>query len=488
MKSYLAFITALTLSLLACGNNSPNSVDPSSSTQNSSSYIQSSGSEPLSSSSQTTGSNPPNGKLILGKYQAVSILSKSVAVDASNGINQAVAIPLGNGGPWDPGLLFSHWVYTPVDSLGQFALDVDQSISAGWVVLLVDSAETDPTLKVKGFVGIGYSGDNLLNLPIATMSGDSLDLGTVSQDPQKPDEIRAEADSTTDSSSFTLSLDQLQMLAGNSSTVKAIKNVYLNATSTQPNFIAPRFFWYIDMNDAVNSYPTIPSIVAKKPQYAILLQLTGTSLAVADSGTSNVTLDPPQGIDIVDNAGIVTSAGVTQITGSDIRISASTDKTGYIDVGMANAGNEIPQGWWFLKKNGTTQIQFDVAAAYATDSVGQPRLFIPSFRINLTAASTLASVDIQWYAYQDNGYVLVTDPTLLDQVVPGGCMLGLFSPYDANHFEEYHRKIMPSQTSVSSFENPWSRSTSPATGTYHLSEMQLSYSINGIDYNFWVKE
>jgi len=65
-------------------------------------------------------------------------------------------------------------------------------------------------------------------------------------------------------------------------------------------------------------------------------------------------------------------------------------------------------------------------------------------------------------------------------------MVGIFNSFGTGHIEEYHRQIMPSQQEITSFDNKWSLSVNP-TGTNVLSIMsvQFSYTINGIDYNFW---
>ena len=377
------------------------------------------------------------------------------------------------------GAILTDWVQSGLDSTGNFSLDLQQGISKDWIVLLVDSNAADKRQKVAGFASLSFGTETMVALPTGDVNSSSLDLGTISPDSSKPDEIHSRDSVSRNATHFDLSLSQLVTLSGNDDMAKALKNVYINAlNATHISRVLPRFSWMGMFPSDISQFADVNALMHVVPEYLLQFKSIDPDLtsSAIKNGTTHMEVVPPAPIDLADPSGSVLYPNVstvpidTQSAISDID-NRATYQTPY-------CMNKLPEGWWILKKDGQEYMVFDLSAAYAADDAGLPKMFVPSLRLVFGADSVLTSIEFKWYGYQNGGYIEQTDAGIIDKVIPSDFTLWI-QP------DEYHYHIVPSTSSITHFDNTWSvASGSLAGGAKRLTTICMSYSINGVDYNF----
>lgn len=426
-----------------------------------------------------------SGLKISAQYKSAGLAKASTNL-ANQSVNLAVAIPIMDGTLWtigDP----KNWIKASVSTAGDFSIDLDNSVSANWVIMLVDSLQTDKTQKVKGYVAFNFGNENLINMPTKNITTNKLEMGKISPDSAKPDEIKAASDSTSNKQHFDLSLDKLIIMAGNDDMIKAIKNLYVNQIDGKVNIPYVRLNWFWLLEDIINKQGDIIEQMKITPRIYIQnnLQLPLLSKTELFDTSIDLTLTSP---------GLVKSAFDTSVVKTLFRHSEFSFWDNCIRDGKDGQTISfaspwfippIPEGWWVFRKNGNELVTCDIGASYSTDENGKPKVYVPSASIAISPDSVLQSITVQWFGYQNGTYIQVSDPSIIDKVMPNGFMIGITNDYnDPGFTEDYIRNQMPSQPSKQTLSYSWTVGT-PIGNQKKIYSTQISYDINGVNYNFW---
>jgi hypothetical protein len=363
-----------------------------------------------------------------------------------------------------------------IDSAGNFALDINKSFG-NYLLLLIDSKQTDKTMQVQGYVTVGMGDACMLRLPIDKMSGDSLNLGNLNNSTH-PEEF---ASDTSLSQQFTLSAEDLLRIARNDESLRAIKNVYLNYNPADGSYIAmtPTFRWNAAYIPAItNTYydPTLIASAVKMYYFGI----TDTNLAF-DSST--VSLEAPGPVSLLLNLLDGTKENLGTSVGGNYFL-FGPNKNSCESPYFTDA---IPAGYWTLKVSGQQVAVFDIGCAYQTDSMGLPKIFIPAPRLTIGSDSIVTAVDIKWYGYSHNGYEEISDPQLLASMIQGKVGVGL-NNYTHSINDNTSYEIGP--ISIGSLSHSWAVGADHSASSFILEEVTIDYQMNGLFYrlNFKARE
>ena len=329
---------------------------------------------------------------------------------------------------------------------GSFTLQLEKNMN--WVLMLVNSAGVGDA-KFVGYVALADgAGNSLLQLPVATVSGSSLDLGNLVSDT----DVAISDNTAITASTFAMNVDQLIALAKNDDFFKAVKNFYVNWDGSTYWTLRPDFKWrgtYASLDDTNGQDPELYNYIS----YQFQLD-TNSSEATVDKfcGTGGQTkrvmaLYPPTSAQVPTNYSGVTYtdtfpiSNTTVITytvdtdgykraGSPVNISAGEGPWGTsFSMGSTDLTGTIPAGAWLLKMGtdsnpslNTTIGLFDVSVASPLNGNGKLNGFIPTLKVITGTDNIITSVQIKWYVIDvtGTGYAPVTDTTVLKYLVGSG--------------------------------------------------------------------
>ena len=382
-------------------------------------------------------------------YVQDALLGKrAMAINSATTVNQVVAIPSfqGHYGPAD----LENMQIANIGRDGSFSLTLTRSYD--WVLLLVNSNETNPIDKVAGYVVASIDDNNTLIAFSGSDLSTSLDLGTLVN---SGNEAKSSASGAQTAASFNLTLDDLKTIAKSDDGYKFLINLYLNydPVSKEAYTAQLQYGW---------QGGTIASAGNSDPQAAAIsnYQFAGFDISVETAvmdeslkdgicGTTTAAeLTPPADLSSVDNSITWTSTSGFKNDGSGPN---NTD-LGFNNLGEANASEwfqngryycydddfsaqittdfggaligfgaslniqipatGMPEGLWVYNVGGIDVAWFDLAVA---SPVSAPGVFdttpVPGIRINHNGDGQITGLVIKWFQYDvaTSQYVLLTD-------------------------------------------------------------------------------
>lgn len=372
----------------------------------------------------------------LDHVQEILFGKRAIAINSSAVVDQVVAIPSfqGNYGPAD----LENMKTADIASNGSFSLSLEKSYD--WILLLVNSNETNIADKVAGYVAATIDGTNTLVAFAGSNLSTNLDLGTLQN---SGNEAKSSNSGTITAASFNLTLDDLKAVAKSDGAYKHLINLYLNYDPvTKTAYTAQlQYGWKGGaIVDVGNTDPMAGTISSYQPEgFDITIETNVMSEAIKDGicgKTTSVELIPPGDLISVDTSIIWTNVSGFKNDGSGPN---NTD-LGYNNLGAANSASwfqngryycydddfsaqittdfsgsligfgaslniqlpatGIPQGLWTLDVGGTDVAQFDLAVA---SPVSAPGVFdttpIPGIRLDHDIDGEITGIVVKWFQY-----------------------------------------------------------------------------------------
>jgi hypothetical protein len=325
---------------------------------------------------------------------------------------------------------------------GSFSISLEKDVD--WILMLVNSAAVGDA-KFVGYVALNDgSGNSLLQIPVASVSENSLDLGNLVSDTDVA--LSDNADITA--STFAMNVNQLTALARNDDFFKFVKNFYFNYDYGSGIYwtMKPNYSWEGDYF-TLTATPLAPAYTYKS--YQLLLSSNSTEYTMDNvCGTNGATkmemaLHPPQGSAVPNTDGTITYAYGTRplsntyistyttradllresAPNSDMYVVENTPPSPMLAFQIGSLSGTIPAGLWsWVITNTDTGIgalkgQYDVAIGSPITGAGMVKGFVPVLKVNLDDETSreINSVDVIWFMLNatGDGYVLVTDTSVL---------------------------------------------------------------------------
>jgi hypothetical protein len=348
------------------------------------------------------------------------------------------------------------------------------------------------------FIGLTSGTSNLINLPVKDAASSNLDLGKTTISGSD-----ARSEHAVSSSYFARSEAELKQLAFLSSSLKGVKNSFINQNGYSSK---PYFVWLGGKSAAFSgSFTTAPDVTANGAGFGAYLSTPqATNILLADacdpSKGAGFTFTPPSTItqrttgntytDLTSTgrSGNVQSDGSQgrfacqatdiYIYGQDPSATASTVKVKGFNWGGSNAFvPPVPAGNWTLKYNGETVGIFDLESASVVQG-GITKVYLPSVKVT-KSGQNIAKVELRFMLYNvDTGtYDVVSDLTTFKKVATS-LFLDLTN-YANNTKRESHVQIDISSADsngvftldASKFDGTWTESD--------VSALAVGYEIYG---------
>lgn len=293
--------------------------------------------------------------------------------------------------------------------------------------------------------------DSAINLPIANLVGESLDLGTIGADSSG----NLAAATSADSANFSLESDTLKSLAATDDPLRRVRNIYMNTDpETGVFFNQKAIFMFQGRLQAVLG-ATAPEIIWKDTGvttwntrysgYILSFTTNHPSLtvdSVCGSTPGVLKLKVPNGetpiaheSDINTTYSELTTAGATA-NGADQCESNSGAALYYKVESMMNNGvstsmsnfnwggsvgfvDRIPNGYWDITFDDEVLARFDLAAAYPMDDAAspvRPIVYVPGLKIAIDSGTrAFVSAEFKWYRWDrgSGSFVEQTDYTAM---------------------------------------------------------------------------
>jgi len=434
-----------------------------------------------SCSSNTNNSNDNNStqQTISGKLPKQVALARKMA---SISYDHIWATPLQNGSSYMMAAYVDRSVLVPVDAAGNFTLSVDSTLG-DYILLLIDSKESNRANQVKGYITVGVGDESMLKLPINSMQGDSLNLGELSMDPNDSSVFKSDTNVTQQ---FTLSSQSLLTLARSDEALRAVKNLYINYDTNAAGsglLVASKFRWNpTTIPDIINQYYNPTDIGNATKQYAFGVQGIRGNVTM---NASTLSLTAPAPIIAFEHD----PAQPETLSVIQAPYLLAPELNGIIEYSFMYFLDTIPAGIWTIQEGSEVRAVFDMGSAYQEDAQGRPMLCIPSPRITVDGDSVVTAVDVQWMIYNGNGYDVISDGTILNKIIAGDVHVKLAS-YKAGANYEQNEYADAMSISISAFDKTWSTGSTPPENATNLDELAISYQMNGMNYlfNFKAKE
>ena len=389
---------------------------------------------------------------------------------------------------------------------GSFSISLEKD--ASWILILVNS-QASGTDKFVGYVALNDgAGENLLQIPVANVSGNSLDLGNLDQSVSDTEIALADNTAVT-ATTFAMDVDDLIALARNDNYFKYVKNFYFNYANNVYYTIRPCFRWSGDYF-TMTATPVAPAFIYKKYELVCFTNSTEYTLDnyCGTNGADKIImgLHPPLGSEVPSDKGITytydfplsTTAAVTytlvsgtsyhEILNQEISIHEGSF-TG-LSYNIGSFSNTIPaEIWtWVITNTVTPSVSikglFDLEVGSPVTGTNMVKGFAPMFKVNLDNDTNrhIDSVDIIWFALNSagDGYDVITDTSVLKYIIntanfgfghySGGTRGDnlYFDPATQTHF-------VPSQT--------WYYNK-PSAGLENAESIGWSYKSGGVEFFF----
>lgn len=443
---------------------------------------------------------------------------QSHAISGSS-VDKVVAIPYTPGamigGPTAKGS-----IEVDIDPTDQ-SFELPLSDVYDWVLLLVNSAATNPEEKVVAYVTMSAGAvENLLAMPL-TEATDDVNLGTVNQNPQNPEEVESSRNTDSLATSFSLTSEQLLLMAKTDDAYKNFVNLYINYDKSTDSYYAPtiRFNWESNMPMSSTIGASVQPDMAFNgnayKNYFLYMSFDNTkntpSLADLCAGTSTLVLEPPA--DVTTSLSAYTY-GPTGADGLVIPDWTASSADLCVNGERVDFGNEvitsyppgesftgdIPSGWWKLRNRTATDTvgsvvgEFDLGVLMPRDAGGNVTVPVPVPRLTTAADGTITRIDVDWYVYDkaSSSYQQVTDLSILDKTIYNN-FFSIYSialdggPNDGAYMTDNRAFTTIDATTL--FNNQWVvPDATPPAGASNIYEFVLSYNMAGNQYSFaWMQ-
>ncbi len=426
-----------------------------------------------------------------------------------NNVDKIWVAPIGDGDPYNMPYGMKYAELIDINADGSFSVSVDTGISENWVLLLIDSTQSDKKDQVVGYVTMGTGDDNLLKLPVSEASGDEINLGAMDTQADS-DEIKSSNSEEENADQFTLTVDQLKKIAQTDDMLKFIKNLYINYDKANDIWytVLPEFT-FRDSLDMIENRWANPGDIVNNPYFTSLGSMlfktndpafTGMDLSVySNNADIPITLTPPDTVQMEnfdDSSQTTTYDNTTPIYldgNSDPTIEYGTFRfmLAYFSVHI-NGNPGFPPGFWALNKDGTPYAYYDINSTYSEDANGYPKIFVPVLKANVDDNNIITSINIKWYVYDptsDPPYTEITgdDPVLQSSILHtenNAITITIWSS-DENVDDEYIRSIVPEDTVVTP-TGEWNYNwQTPDQNS--ISGITIGIINNGMSYSFsWI--
>jgi hypothetical protein len=276
--------------------------------------------------------------------------------------------------------------------------------------------------------------DSAMNLPIASLVGESLDLGAIAADSSG---ILAAA-KAADASNFSLESDTLKSLAATDDPLRRVRNIYMNTDPETGVYFNQMPIFMIQGRLQAALSAGVPEVIWKDTGvttwtnrysgYVLSFTTNHPSLTVdsiCGAGAGVLKLKVPDGEDPIAHESApattyseLTNTGATA-NGPDQCTSAGSAGLYYKDESVMNNGvnvrmsgfnwggsvgfiNRIPSGYWDISLDDEVLARFDLAASYPMDdsvTPARPIVYIPGLKITMDSG-TRAFVSAEFKLYR----------------------------------------------------------------------------------------
>lgn len=419
----LFLFLSITALFIACGGSSSGTSESSSNTSRS---VKLTGT--VSSSDYDTAAITKNDSFFAGLF---TFVSKAYAVMILQPVNKVVAVPL-EGGEFH-GSMMTDSVSADVDSDGSFSINLSKHYD--WILLLMDTVSGD----FAGYVSLMASDtESLIEVPVTGAATSNIDLGTVSAFGDI-----ALSQYTTSATDFSMTPEQLLILARNDDLLKGVTNLVNNYDDATGLFyyLRPDFIFNGDYATIENAFAAVTSYQYRNYEFQLDSNQTAVTMDhVCGDGVTPVILElfPPPLSNISTTTPSVyftpdvpmSSDGTTCSVNAGGNTEASADNTqfyatnAYEDVSFefgSGLRGTIPEGDWTFKIDDAITGTFNVSVATPLGANGKIKGAIPVIKAVTDESKKITSVAVKWYTSTDGvTYEELADISILKHLVGSG--------------------------------------------------------------------
>ena len=443
----------------------------------------------------------------LVSWLGVGSLQAQQALDT---VDRIVAIPTSNGNV-DVGI-YALIQQAEIQPDGGFEMDLDTSYD--WVLLLVNSQAQTIDGRVVAYVSIpATNGEGIDNLPASASNGSAIDLGTLNP-AASPRQANSSNGADQLAQKLSLTPAELEEMARFDDSYRHLYNFYLNQdAATGGYYLAlPEARWMAPLHTGLTGDPDQDSssldAFSYDGYYASVMTDSTPEIDLAAfcaQQNGDLTVFPPTSMAI---GGMNFDPG-TGLGGATATMNQwSADYCGNEFMSMAKQldgalmiqfplGKQMVSGLWRLKWNGNTIAAYDFSLANPVDGgTGLPTGLVPRFTLHPmdTDPDRIASITIEWYQLGDNGWVPVTDESLIDKLVRNAFVeftdytpAGSLGDGSYKNFQQYDNEGLISGEVTIANEYAWYLANPPASlpdNAAQVTDLAISYEMAGVSYRF----
>jgi len=444
----------------------------------------------------------------LASWLGVGSLQAQQALDT---VDRIVAIPTRNGNV-DVGI-YALIRQAEIQPDGGFEMDLDTSYD--WVLLLANSQAQTIDGKVVAYISIPATSDEGIdNLPASAASnGSAIDLGTLNP-AASPRQANSSNGADQLAQKLSLTTAELEEMARFDDSYRHLYNFYLNQDAVTGGYYLalPEARWTAPLHTGLTGNPDQDSsslgAFSYDGYYASVMTDKTPSIdfdAFCAQQNGDLSVFPPTSMTIggmsfdpgtgLSGATATMNQWSSNYCGNEfMRMEKQPD--GALMIQFPLGENPVPDGLWRMKWNGNTVAAYDFSLANPVDGTGLPTGLAPRFTLHPAATDPdrIASITIEWYQLGDNGWVPVTDESLIDKLVRNAFVeftdytpAGSLGDGSYKNFQQYDNEGLISGEVTIADEYAWYLANPPASlpdNAAQVTDLAISYEMAGVSYRF----